>query len=67
MYTSFFLMAVAAADLEAAAQKPKFQTEPTFPIYLKVCNMTASIYIYIYIHSYIIIIINIIIIFFIVQ
>jgi hypothetical protein len=31
-------MVVAAEDLEAGTRKPKFQTEPTLPIYLKVTN-----------------------------
>jgi hypothetical protein len=31
-------MYVAAEDIEAGIHKPKFQTEPTLPIYLKVRN-----------------------------
>lgn len=31
-------MVFAAEDLEAGTRKPKFQTEPTLPIYLKVTN-----------------------------
>ncbi|KAG8646917.1 hypothetical protein MANES_09G041900v8 [Manihot esculenta] len=31
------------ADLEAAAQKPKFQTEPTFPIYLKFTDVSYKV------------------------
>lgn len=52
-------MAVAAEDLEAGVRKPKFQAEPTLPLYLKVtelCHAGLSIVcvcIYICISSFI--------------
>ncbi|KAJ9181259.1 hypothetical protein P3X46_009406 [Hevea brasiliensis] len=36
-------MAVAAEDLEAGTRKPKFQTEPTLPIYLKFTDVTYKV------------------------
>ena len=35
-------MYAAAEDIEAGTRKPKFQTEPTLPIYLKVLHFTCQ-------------------------
>jgi len=35
-------MYVAAEDIEAGIHKPKFQTEPTLPIFLKVTHFEVS-------------------------
>ena len=43
---------VAAEDLEAGTRRPKFQTEPTLPLYLKVRNSASRARSFSFIHLF---------------